>query len=122
MLINLGASQFDRGNYAEAERFHRQGLAVYESFFGTDHPETAYVMTMLGRALVFQNKFAAGDSLLRKSLAIRERVFGPDNPVVASTLNELGSAAFQQTGWTRRRPRGAAWRRSTRRPTTTSTT
>ena len=25
VLINLGASQFDRGNYAEAERFHRQG-------------------------------------------------------------------------------------------------
>src|SRR5262249_32046237 len=40
-LINLGAVQHERGQYAEAERFYREALAITESWYGKDHYKTA---------------------------------------------------------------------------------
>jgi serine/threonine protein kinase/tetratricopeptide (TPR) repeat protein len=95
ILVNLGASQQERGNYKDAERFDREALAMTRSFYGDSNPATALDLTMLGRALEFQNRFEEADTVLRQALAIRERVYGPVHPSVASTLNELGNIAYQ---------------------------
>ena len=53
-------------------------------------------MTILARALVFENRFDEATSLLQQSLEIKERKFGKVHPSVASTLNELGNVASKQ--------------------------
>lgn len=96
VLINLGASQNDRGRYAEAEALYRQALAILKAFYGDDPFRTASGMTMLGRALVYQKRFDEGVVLLERALTVQERVNGPMHPRVASALNDLGSAALRQ--------------------------
>jgi serine/threonine-protein kinase len=96
VLINLGASQADRGRYANAETYYRQALAALSAFYGADHFRTASAMTMLGRVLVYEKSFDEGVPLLERALAIQERVHGPVHPRVASALNDLGAAALQQ--------------------------
>ena len=97
ILVNLGASQQERGNYKDAERYDRAALAMTRAFYGDSNPATALDLTMLGRALEFQNRFNEADTVLRQALAIRERVYGPVHPSVASTLNELGNIAYQRS-------------------------
>jgi serine/threonine-protein kinase len=96
ILINLGATQQDRGRYAEAERLDREALDIIRAYYGEDHFQTADALTKVARALVFENKFAEGVPMLERALAIRERVFGPAHPMVASTLNELGNVQMRQ--------------------------
>ena len=36
-LINMGAIQFERGNYKEAERYYRQSLDIIQPFYGKYH-------------------------------------------------------------------------------------
>jgi serine/threonine-protein kinase len=96
VLINLGASQTDRGRYAEAEPYYREALALLSSYHGEEHFRTASAMTMLARALVYQKKFDEAVPLLQRALVIQERVHGPAHPRVASAVNDLGSAALQQ--------------------------
>lgn len=54
-LVNLGASLNDRGRYADAEELFRRALEISTAFYGT-----ASGMTMLGRALVYQQELAEG--------------------------------------------------------------
>jgi serine/threonine-protein kinase len=96
ILVNLGATQQERGNYKDAERLDREALAMTRSFYGDSNPATAHDLTMLGRALLFQDRFDEADTLLRQALAIRERVYGQVHPSVASTLNELANIAYQR--------------------------
>jgi serine/threonine-protein kinase len=96
-LINLGAVQSERGRYAEAETFYRQGLAITEAWYGRDHYKTAGNLTMLGRVLNrTPERRAEALEVLSQAVAIRERVYGPNHPNVASAVNELGSLALVQ--------------------------
>ncbi len=94
--INLGAVEFERGRYAEAERWYRQALAINEGWYGHDNPETASTLSMLGRALVFEKRYDEAVSLVEQALAIQEHVYGPSHPKVANVLNELGTVALQR--------------------------
>jgi serine/threonine-protein kinase len=94
-LINLGAIQFERGDYVEAERLYREALDILTAYYGTDHPETASNLTRLGQALVYQERTEEAKESLDRALEIRERVFGAVHPAVASTLNDLGILAVQ---------------------------
>ena len=94
-LINLGAIQFERGKYTDAEAFYRDALVISEGWFGSDAPQTASNLTMLGRSLVYQKRFDEAVVLLQRALGIQERVFGPDHPRVASAINDLGNVAVQ---------------------------
>jgi serine/threonine-protein kinase len=96
ILVNLGATEQERGNYTSAERYNREALSITREYYGPTHFESAAKLTLLGRALVFENRFREADSLLREALTIREQVYGPVHPAVASTLNELASVAYQQ--------------------------
>jgi eukaryotic-like serine/threonine-protein kinase len=89
-LINLGAIQYERARFVEAERYYRQGLDITQTFYGSDHPATASALTMLGRALLQQGKLDEAAGMLEDALRIQEKVFGKMHPRVAGTLNELG--------------------------------
>src|SRR6202142_4504859 len=51
IYINLGAIKYDLGHYPEAEQYGRQALAIVQSWYGKDNPETAIELTILARAL-----------------------------------------------------------------------
>ncbi len=90
-LINLGAIQFERGRYAEAERYYRDALEIMEAYYGEDHPKTGSNLTLLGRAIQYQpNRYDEAEAPLLRSLAIVERAYGPFHPRVASAVNDLG--------------------------------
>jgi serine/threonine-protein kinase len=94
-LINLGAIQYERGKYPDAERYYREGIAITEAWFGRDHYQTAANLTMLARVLNrTPERQVEARAVLGEALAIRERVYGPDHPKVASTVNELGAVAL----------------------------
>ena len=70
------------------------------AFYGDSNPATALDLTMLGRALEFQNRFEEA-TRLPAALAIRERVYGGASSV-ASTLNESETSPTNTTTTTRR--------------------
>jgi eukaryotic-like serine/threonine-protein kinase len=92
-LINLGAVQHERGQYAEAERHYREALVISERWYGAEHYKTASNLTMLGRALQMQKRLDEAGDLLKRAVTIQERVFGPNHPRVASAVNDLGAVA-----------------------------
>ncbi len=96
IYINLGAIRLDLGHYPEAERYDRQALDIVQGWYGKENLETATDLTILARALNYQNKSGEARDLLQQSLAIKERAFGKVHPSVASTLNELGSLARKE--------------------------
>ncbi len=94
-LINLGAIQYERGKYPEAEQYYRPAIEITQAWFGRDHYKTAANLTMLARVLNrTPERQVEAREVLGQALAIRERVYGPDHPRVASTVNELGAVAL----------------------------
>ena len=95
-LINLGASQTNRGHHAEAGRYYQEALTIFEHWYGREHPETASAMTTLGQALAAQGKNDEASELLHQALTTQEQVYGPSHPRVAFVLNELGLVAMRR--------------------------
>jgi tetratricopeptide (TPR) repeat protein/tRNA A-37 threonylcarbamoyl transferase component Bud32 len=95
-LINLGATEFDRGRYREAERYRRDALDIIRTWYGEQHPETASALTLLAQALIFQRQFDEATSLLQSALATHEKTYGAVHPRVAFTLTSIGSVALQR--------------------------
>ncbi len=95
-LINLGAIQSNKGNYAEATNYYRDALAINQEWYGESHPETASAMTILAQGLMFQERYAEAAPLLRQALSTQERLYGAAHQRVAFVLNELGAVALRQ--------------------------
>jgi serine/threonine-protein kinase len=95
-LINLGATEMDRGHWAEAGRYRTDALDIIRAWYGEDHPETASVMALVAQALVAQGSYDEATDLLRRALATHERAYGPIHPRVAIALNELASVALRR--------------------------
>jgi tetratricopeptide (TPR) repeat protein len=95
-LMNLGATEQERGNYVESERYFRDALERTIAFHGENHFRTAGNLVYLGRSLLQQGRLREAQDAFERSLAIRERVFGMSHPTVANTLNELGALAVKE--------------------------
>jgi serine/threonine-protein kinase len=95
-LNNLGAIEMNRGDYPASETYYRRALAITESWYGTDHPETAANLTALAQPLTFDKHEAEAQSLLERALAIQKRVNGPIDATVTTTQNQLGILAFER--------------------------
>jgi len=95
-LMNVGAVQFQWGQYAVAESAYREALDIFESYFGAEHPQVASGLTALGRSLLYQQRTEEAVDLLDRALAIREAVYGPVHPDVATTRNDIGTVALQR--------------------------
>jgi serine/threonine-protein kinase len=54
---------------------------------------------MLGRSLIFQERYEAARPSMNEALTIQERVFGPDHPRVADAVNEVGTLALMAGRW-----------------------
>jgi len=93
-LINVGAGRVQRGDYAGAEPFLRQGVAIFAGAFGPESYQTAGAESVLAEDLLYLERRADARSLLVHALPIQERAFGPINEHVATTRLRLANASF----------------------------
>jgi serine/threonine protein kinase/Tfp pilus assembly protein PilF len=93
----LGGLYEQIGIFDQAERMHREALAIDQKLFGPESKETAASLNNLGLALVAQEHFPEAEKADAEALAIRRRLFGDDNPDTATSLNDLG-AVYRQEG------------------------
>ncbi len=96
VVLNLGVSAFDRGDYPEAERLYERALGILERSLGPRHPELAPTLNNLGSVHEKQGRFPAAVAALGRAMAIREASVGPNHPGVAVSLTNLGVLALRQ--------------------------
>ena len=80
-----------RGELDEAEKLHREALAVNRQLHGERHPDVAINLFNLARVLQRRHDYAAAQPLFEEVLAIDSEVYGPDHPEVATDLTLLAN-------------------------------
>jgi hypothetical protein len=66
-------------------------MAALETAFGSEHPDTARSVSLLGAILWQQNDLSGARPLFERALAIYEKVLGPEHPSSAIALSNLHS-------------------------------
>jgi tetratricopeptide (TPR) repeat protein len=99
-FINLAAIEYERADYKAAEQLDRQALAIMQSFYSKNHPETASVMTLAARALVAEGQLSEAADMLRDVLGGRNRFTkSPGHPELLRAESEDHSK-----GWMKHKP------------------
>jgi serine/threonine-protein kinase len=88
-LNNVGSVLSALGDYEEAERHHREALAIRRAL-PDDLPGLAISLGHLAGTRRELDDFEEAEALEREALAVREAALGPDHPDVAISLNQLG--------------------------------
>jgi tetratricopeptide (TPR) repeat protein len=78
-----------QGNFAEAEQFASQAVDMHRRLHGDRHPETAWGLKALARALVPQKKLTEAEAAVRESLTIFRHQFPDDHENVRDTIYQL---------------------------------
>lgn len=86
---------FGQGQYAAAEHSVRQLLGLLERAVGTEHPDFAMGLSMLGELRFLQEDLPGAESLFRRSLQIREATLGRWHPDYAVSLACLGGVLWR---------------------------
>ncbi|SLM38656.1 nb-arc and tpr domain protein, partial [Lasallia pustulata] len=117
---------------AEAEAMYRRALEGKEKAWGPEHPLTLRTVDNLGNVYADQGKMAEAEAMYRRALEGYEKAWGPEHTSTLRTVHNLGSLYKDQGKMAEaeamyRRARALegkekAWRRSTRRRWTRSTT
>ena len=77
------------GRIADAVAAHRRAQAIFERYYGHEHPDTAHGYADLGWTLLQSGALLEGRRALETALDIRRRVFDPEHPLVALLMAEL---------------------------------
>jgi len=72
-MNNLALALSSQGKYAEAEKMHRETLALREKVSGKEHPDTLTSMNDLAQALSDQGNYVEAEKMHRETLALRRR-------------------------------------------------
>ena len=62
----------DRGEYEEAELYHRRALQILEKALGTDHPDLAYSLLGLAEIALAQEDFDSARAHAERAVSIRQ--------------------------------------------------
>jgi serine/threonine protein kinase/Tfp pilus assembly protein PilF len=81
------------GDYLQAEKMHREALAINKKIFGSSR-EVADTLHDLGEPLRYL-KLAEAESVDIEALKIRRQLFGNEHPKVASSLGSLALVYMQ---------------------------
>ncbi len=79
MLQSQSANRLDRGQATEAEQLARQSVAMFRDTTPATHPEMAYGLLVLGRALAALERPAEAETYLREALSIFRKYFPEDD-------------------------------------------
>ncbi len=96
LLYRVGHYLWERSQFAEAEPFLRNALAIREKLLGLESLEVAQTLNLLGVIYLQVDKFAQAESLLQRALTIREKILDQENPKVAESLHDLGMVYYEQ--------------------------
>ena len=88
-MNNLAGVLESQGKYEEAEKMHRQTLALRESVLGKEHPSTLASMNNLGFTWKGQGRDVEAISLMKRCFQLRKHVLGPGHPDTEASLETL---------------------------------
>jgi serine/threonine protein kinase len=91
-LVKLADFRSEQGNYAEAEKLFREGLAVDRRVLGDRDPRLYRDQSDFGVVLVLAGKFEEAEALLRRCLETQRKLLGREHPDVAQTMHNLAIA------------------------------
>jgi tetratricopeptide (TPR) repeat protein len=90
--------------FEDAERCSQHCLAVSETRFGADHPDTATSLNNLAYLYNSQGKYDRAEPLYQRALDICEQQLGADHPDTAASLNNLAGLYHMQGKYDRAEP------------------
>jgi tetratricopeptide (TPR) repeat protein len=93
----LGIARHQNGRSMEATAAMAKALTIYESAHGADHPETAKILSELGRVYRSQGQHEKAQDTLLRSLRIYKDQFGLESPEASNDLHEL-VGSFEDSG------------------------
>ena len=81
----------DHARYAEAEKFKKRALAIYEKILDLEDPELATTLNNLAHLYTNQGQYEQAEPLFQRAIAIGEKALGPEHPDLATRLNNLAN-------------------------------
>ena len=80
---------FAAGDYTEAERLHREALAIQRKTFAEDHWVVATTENLLGEALIGLGEYEEAESLLTRAFEIIKDQFGDEHGRTRAVVRRL---------------------------------
>lgn len=96
LLQALAYSEYQSGNFVEAERLYREALAGQERRFGLDTAGAAMIIENLAATLLEQGRFEEAEALLRRYMQIAESYPAPNPDHFAESLANLVDVLLEQ--------------------------
>ena len=81
---------YDRGLYDQATPLAEKALALTERKSGSDSPEAASALEVLGILYYLQSRYPQAEMEYQRSIALRESLFGRSHPLLAASSGNLG--------------------------------
>lgn len=95
-LDERGRSQFDQGNYSEAEKLFREALKTSIKRLGERDPSTLAVLNNLGGTLTSLGRPDVAEPFIRQALAAQTDISGERDHSTLDSLNNLGTNLMAQ--------------------------
>src|SRR5208337_2963562 len=92
----LGNVYHELGDYAKAEGFARQVVALRQKSLSSDNALVALALNHLGDELLFQGKLAEAETNAREALTLARKAPGVDPGQVAGALNTLATVLHDE--------------------------
>lgn len=86
---------FHKGDFAAAQAYQVQGLALAQAALGPDDIRVAQLMDDLGTIYLARQHYTQAERTWQESLAIHEQILGKMHPSIASRLNDLAGLAMR---------------------------
>jgi tetratricopeptide (TPR) repeat protein len=84
-----------RGDLVEAERDHREALALRQRLLAPDHPDVATSLNNLALTLAASGRADEALALHQKALAIKRSTLDPNHPSIARSLANVARLMLQ---------------------------
>ncbi len=97
ILNSLGFSASKLNRFGDAEKYHREALALRRELFGPEDVVTSQSLSSLGFLLYKTGQYDESVELMAAALRIAERELGPYHPVISTRALNL-SSAYLRTG------------------------
>jgi serine/threonine-protein kinase len=98
VLLDLGEIEHNLGKLPEMEKHYREALAIKQSWYGKEHPDTALAMIAVGQALYYQgpSRYDEAAAFAQEGVDIQSRLLGKMHPEVAQGLGVLSTMELKR--------------------------
>jgi tetratricopeptide (TPR) repeat protein len=95
-LAELGTAVGMTGKNEEAERLHREALALYSARLGGGHNKSIQAMNQVAVNLSARGDYAAAEAVLREALALARQLPPEEQAALAQVLNDLAGTLLNK--------------------------